>query len=276
MKSVRKSTWQILLLTLIGVVIFMIACEKDPTEPADSPVIPPISTFLLDLSAFPDTNTTLITKTTDTQTNGNWGWSYLNAFLWNAVIVVHAAIPVAAYVEAFNHIPEEQEDGSWLWTYDVTVGSAVYTAKLYASTDSEGFNWDMYLSKAGDFTDFHWYTGQHNLLYTEGTWTLYKDPDNPVEFIDIVWHRNLQDSTADIKYINVEPETPGNGGYIFYGTVVDTTYDAFYDLFFANLDHYIDIEWNLDEHYGRVLDSLYFEDALWHCWDENLEDIDCE
>jgi len=37
----------------------------------------------------------------------------------------------------------------------------------------------------------------------------------------------------------------------------------------------IDIKWNFEQYFGRVKDSIYFEDALWHCWDERLDDIDC-
>jgi len=93
--------------------------------------------------------------------------------------------PVAAFVESFNHQPVQQLDGSWLWSYDVTVGRVVHTAKLFGQTVSEGFAWRMSLSKQDFYTDFEWFTGLSNLPATEGTWTLNQDPNNPNPFLSI-------------------------------------------------------------------------------------------
>ena len=269
----KKSNWLILLIVLIAAGLFVAACDDDTTEPADQgPDIPPLSTFLMNFDNFPDTSST---AGLDVQSYDNWGWSALNVAVWNLVIAVHGVVPVAAYVESFNHVPQQQEDGSWVWTYNVTSGTDTYTAELHCSTDAEGLNWEMYLSKEGEFTDFLWFEGQNNLLYTHGTWTLYKEPDDPVEFIGIEWHRNLSDGTADIRYTNIESGAPGEGGYISYGTTTDVDYDAFYEIYIIEQQHNIDIEWNLATHPGRVMDETHFEDTLWHCWDENLEDIDC-
>lgn len=265
----KKFNWMLLLIILAAAFVFMFACNKDTTEPEQGPDIPPISTFVMDFSTFPDTGASL------TLTRNNWQLARLNAFFWNVVILVHAAIPVAAYAESFQHTPEQQEDGSWVWSYDVVVGDSTYTAELHAATDTEGINWEMYLSNAESFTDFLWYSGQHNLLCTEGTWTLYKNPAEPVEFVDIEWHRSLTNSTADIKYTNVE-EGDDYGGFIQYGITDDTPYDAFYDIFIASQERNIDINWNLDSHIGRIRDEMFYEDSLWHCWDETLSDVECE
>jgi len=276
MSTKTRTAGGAVLLALIGIALIAFACDDDSTAPTtQGPNIPPLTTFAIDFSAFPDT-AGAAAKLADVQSFDNWGWSRVNVFVWNVVITVHAVVPVAAYVEAFNHIPQQQEDGSWVWTYDVIVGNDTVTAELHAGTNAEGLDWEMYLSKSGEFTNFLWYAGQHDLLYTQGTWTLYKNPADPVQFVAIEWHRNLVDSTADIKYTNIEPGSAGNGGYITYGTTTDLTYDAFYDIFIAEQEHYIDIEWNLDTHIGRVLDSTHFEDAAWHCWDEHLEDVACD
>jgi hypothetical protein len=269
----KKFSWLFLLIVPIAAIVIIFACSKDSTEPvSQGPDIPPISTFMMDFSTFPDTAATI----NATLTRNNWALARLNVFVWNVVILVHAAIPVAAYAASFQHIPVQQEDGSWVWSYDVVVGDSTYTAELHASTDSEGLNWEMYLSNAESFNDFLWYEGQHNLLYTHGTWTLYKDPNNPVEFVDIEWHRSLTDSTADIKYTNVEEGGDGYGGFIQYGITNDTPYDAFYNIYIAEQERPIDIEWNLDSFIGRIRDEWTYDDTLWHCWDETLDDVACE
>jgi hypothetical protein len=262
---------------LAAALIMMFACSDDTTEPGNvAPDIPPLSTFSMDFSTFPAPDTLTLAKPAEAMTYFNYWWAGFNAWVWNTVVIVHAAVPVAAYAAALSQIPEQQENGSWVWSFSVEVDDTTYTCELYASTDSEGVNWQMFISQAGGFSDFLWYEGQSNLPITAGTWTLYTDPDDPAEFVDIEWHRNLTDSTADIKYTNVLEGNDGYGGYITYGTTTDTDYDAFYEVLDAASNHHIYIEWNIDTYVGHVADSLHYEDTDWHCWDGTLSDVVCE
>ncbi|KPL16217.1 MAG: hypothetical protein AMJ92_13060, partial [candidate division Zixibacteria bacterium SM23_81] len=120
-----------------------------------------------------------------------------------------------------------------------------------------------------------WYYGDADLFLTEGTWILNKDPEEPEPFVGIEWHRKVQDTTADIKYTNIVPDGPENGGYIFYGITNDTPYDAFYDIYNKGYDNLTNIEWNRATKDGQVKDPHHFEDEEWHCWDGDLEDIEC-
>jgi hypothetical protein len=131
----------------------------------------------------------------------------------------------------------------------------------------------MYISKETEYTDFLWYSGWSNDPASEGTWTLNDHPGNPSPVIGIVWHRNLQDNTGDIKYTNIVPGGQENGGYIFHGTTTDTTYNAFYNIYNKGKDNLILINWNCTTLAGQVSDSLHFGDSAWHCWDSNLEDL---
>jgi hypothetical protein len=54
-----------------------------------------------------------------------------------------------------------------------------------------------------------------------------------------------------------------------------TPYDAFYDIYNAGRDNHTNIEWNLDEKYGRVKDPFHFGDEDWHCWNNLLDDAPC-
>jgi hypothetical protein len=272
-------TWKKLILPVIilaSIVILALACS-DSTEPENlGPEIPPLTTFVMDFSTFPPADTLSLGKPAETMTYTNYRWARFNAYVWNTVVLVHAAVPVAAYAEALTHNPEQQEDSSWVWSYSVDVDGDTYTAELHGDTDTEGINWHMYISKDDDFSDFLWYEGQSNLPLTHGTWILYSHPDDPAEFVDIEWHRDLAVSTADIKYTNVLEGNDGYGGYITYGTDTDTDFDAFYEVYDTGNNHHIYIDWNIDTHAGRVADSLRYEDTLWHCWDETLSDVNCE
>jgi len=50
----------------------------------------------------------------DSTTNDNWTWAATNVTIWNIVISVNLAIPVAAFKEALKHPGEYQDDGSWI------------------------------------------------------------------------------------------------------------------------------------------------------------------
>ena len=262
----------IISIALTSALVFY-SCSDNNTNPEDqAPVIPPQQSMVMDFESFPDTSGTALQKGMGPD---NWGWAAVNIAFWNSVLTVTLVIPVAAFVESFNHEPELQPDGSWLWSYDVTVGGVNHTAKLYGKTVTGGVEWRMLISKDGGFTDFEWYAGFSNLPATEGTWTLNKDPNDPVAFLSIEWHRDTQNSTADIKYTNIVAGDPGNGSYIFYGKTTATTYNRFYNLFGAEANNHTDIEWNFESHIGRVKDPGHFGDESWHCWDEHLMDTTC-
>jgi len=267
-----------LFVILLMTIMLFESCDKTTETEDEAPVIPPQSSMVMNFSDFPDTtNPSILPKGENVNTYNNWGWAALNIAVWNSVLTLTLAIPVAAFGESFNHDPVLQEDGSWLWSYTVEVGGISHTAKLYGKIESsDSIVWRMLITKQNTYTDFEWFTGISNLPATEGTWTLYKDPANPVEFLSIEWHRDTQNETADIKYINITPGVPENGSFIFYGKTTVATYDRFYNLFGAETNNTINIEWNFDAHFGRVKDPVHFSDSNWQCWDELLMDTLCE
>jgi hypothetical protein len=261
----------------VALAIVVSSCsKKDTTSPEDeAPSIPPISSFVIDFSDF--TSTGPLSKPGHLDkilTTRNWGWAAGNVVVWNTVLTVTLAVPVAAFVESFKHEPVRMPDGSWVWSYDFEVFEIPHSASLHGTIDNGEVHWDMYISKQGAYTDFHWYTGNSDFLATEGTWTLSMNPDDPMPFLDIVWHRDLQNASGDIKYTNIIPDDPGNGGYISHGAS-NRTHDAFYIIYHKVVDNHTEIEWNRISKEGRLRDTLHFGDADWRCWDGQLQDRDC-
>lgn len=256
-------------------ILLIISCEEDKnTNPQDqAPAIPPQSTMIIDFDEFPDT--TGGGMEIPNLTKKNWGWAAYNVSVWNSVLTLTLAVPVAAFVEAFNHQPVKQADGSWLWQYSVVFNEALFTAKLFGKGVTEGVEWRMLLSLQGAYTDFEWFTGFSNLPATEGTWTLNKDPESPTTFLLIDWKRDTQQGTADVKYTKVNPIVPGNESYIHYGKTNEIPYNRFYQIYGAEENRLIDIKWNYEQYFGRVKDPIYFENENWNCWDEKLDDIPC-
>lgn len=266
-----------LLFTVTGTLLFISSCSKDDpvnSNNEEAPTLPPQSSMMIDFSDFPDTNTAPLPKIS--LTRNNWAWAALNVSVWNSVLTLTLVIPAAAFVESFNHQPVQQQDGSWLWQYTVTIQDIIYTAKLYGEADNGGVDWRMLLSKDGAYTDFEWYTGYSNLPATEGNWTLNKDPESPIPFLSIDWYRNPEDETGEIQYTNITPGEPDNGSYISYSKTNEVPYNRSYLIFGKEENRLIEIKWNYEMHYGRVKDPTYFSDQFWHCWDDMLNDIVCE
>jgi len=257
--------------------LVLTGCSDD--DPASShgtaPEIPPQSTFMMDYSDF-EIEQTGTKKESVVMTKANWGYAAMNVAVWNTVLTVTLVVPVAAFVEAFQHNAVWQpEDNSWEWAYSFYAGGLLHTARLNGRVVDDQVQWNMYISKQDAYTNFQWFTGEHDVAATEGEWLLNKDPDDPTAFIRIDWHRNTTESTADIKYTNVIPDDDENGGYIAYGITDDDTHDRFYEIYNKGLDNLTDIEWNYTSKAGRIMDEIQFEDTEWHCWDEILDDVEC-
>ncbi|MFQ5769846.1 MAG: hypothetical protein ACE5HX_04885 [bacterium] len=284
MKKLISKHGKSIFVTLTALVCLTNGCRLNdsagPTERNTPPEIPPANTLVMDFSDFIATNQASYSQTNSGHieqllSRDNWGWAATNVMVWNTLLTITFITPVAAFVESFKHEPVQQPDDSWIWTYNFNVFGVIHTAELHAKTIPAGIRWDMYISKENDYSNYHWFFGESNLVTTEGTWTL-NSSVAATPFIFIEWHRNPKDSTSDIKYTNVIPDAAENGGYIFYGTSTDAMYDAFYDIYNKGKDNHSTIKWNRTTKAGQIKDALHFGDNDWHCWNTLLEDIDCQ
>ncbi len=270
-----------LFIFILGFAFMLFGCaEDDPTEtpdPGQAPELPPQSTFVMDFSDFAEEGAIPFNDGDGAEilTRINHGWAVINVAIWNGIILGGLAIPVAAFLEAFNHEAILQTDGRWKWEYNFHAGGDLHVAELYGQIVDGEVQWEMYISRQGQFEDFLWFSGINNLTATEGSWNLNNDPQNPIPLLEILWHRNPAEGTADISYTNIEPGGPENGGYIFYGITNETPYNAFYDIYNIGQDHLTEIEWDRINKPGQIKSQNIFSDEDWHCWDGNLDDIDC-
>jgi hypothetical protein len=254
----------IILVLALGLMMTFTACESDP-EPMD---LPPAESFVIDLSQFPS-NTT---KSAEASI-GNWHYSSLLVLGWNVVIAVNMAIPVAAYAEAFNHIPVYIGDKSWDWSYTVPVGDTTYEATLIGThLDKETFSMVMTLSQLGGFQDFKWFEGEVKYDHSEAEWTIIHSPLEPTEYLNVYFQ---QDNTqaSSIRYTVTDPQNEIYNAYIEFGFDPAYELDAYYTIYRSENPTYM--EWNTTTHAGHVMDLAYFNDDEWHCWDTQLQDVDC-
>ncbi len=274
MMKKRKWLTYITLPIFLFPLVFNNSCEKD-NDP-DAPDLPPASTFVMDLSKFPSTKSMNVPSDPKGLVATNWGWAATNILVWNTVLTVNLIVPVASFYEAFNHEGIYEGNNEWVWSYNFMAGGVAHKAELHGFLTEDAVLWEMYISKENVFTDFLWYTGSHDLMRTTGQWILNGSPDNPTSYLQIDWTRSENDDSADIKYTIIAPGSEEYDSYIFYGRTNELPLDLFYDIYIASIQNLVEIEWSTTTKEGRVKDYYHFEDALWHCWDSSLQDVDCE
>jgi len=259
-----RSGWIVLL-----VLALVTGCKKND-EPA--PALPPQSSFVMDFGDFSNPDDTLGSR--EIGTYQNWGFAYTNVVVWNTFLTVGLAVPVASFIESFNHeaIYHPNQD-NWTWSYNVTVGLVVYEAELTGYLESDSVVWEMRITKGNEYAGFLWYHGKSAMDQSGGYWILNDNPLNPNTLLQIDWN-NYADGTADIRYTNIVPGGNENGSNIFYATLTGEM-NRTYEIYIASTDNTTDIEWSSVYHNGHVSDPHHYGDNNWHCWDLNLMDVEC-
>ena len=287
---------RVLLITSL-LALFCVACTEKTDKPgtSEAPLIPPQSTFVMDFSDFTQAQAlsslgraTGVLSVSLADEGGaapaavnalgdrsNYDFAAFNVGFWNLVGTFGLAIPVSSFTESLKQTPVRQPDGSWVWTYSVTVNLVTYTAELHGKYIDSGVRWDMYITRQDEYTDYLWYYGESDLANTQGFWVLKAEPAKGNDLLRIDWHRNPGKETGDIKYTNIVPGGPENGGYISFTVSADEPYNRSYTIFNKGKNQTTYIEWNETTKAGRVKDSAHFGDDGWRCWDSSLKNIAC-
>ena len=243
------------------IIIATLAISLTSCNKAKEPVLPPESTMQLNDTEFRSSN----------KTAGNWFTAAVQVGVWSTVIKLTFAIPIYAYEHAIEQEPKKINSNTWLWQYNVQMGAAELAVKLYGTVNDDGsVYWEMYVN------DFKWFEGQNNADITAGYWDFYKNTTPPVKTLHIDWTMNYSDSTGTCKYTVVDTSDINYSSYIYYGKTDDGIFNCFFNIYGAKDTTYTDIEWNDESKNGRIRSGKIFGDDLWHCWDSNLQDCECQ
>ena len=267
---------RIILMLALALMISIIqqACKKDH---GTAPTIPPQSSFIMNFSDIDSSKAPEKSMKVDSVAQySNFLFAAGNVVAWNVVLTVGLAVPVASFVHSFSYQAAwNNSDNAWEWKYNFTV-LATYSAKLKATVSGNTVHWEMYISQQNGFQNFLWYEGDSQLDNSQGTWTLFDNPASNKTLLGIVWHKNTSNGTSDITYTNIVPGGAENGGYIGYGIITDTTYNAYYNIYNKGKNNLTSIKWNTVHKNGRVSDSLHFSDSNYHCWGVDYKNMNCQ
>jgi hypothetical protein len=272
-----KKSLNIILIAILASFLFT-GCEKK----GDPPSLPPAESMQIDFSDFiaGTKSATILTdaKGASSVNNTNWTVAATVAGVWNSILVLNLAVPVASFKLAVNNKPEYLDNKTWQWKYTAQVVGATYTARLTGEIRSTDIKWEMYIARegAGGFAEFKWFEGTTKLDGKSGQWILVQGQAQQVPMLQIDWTKDGS-TVGSVKYTYIGSDSFQNS-YIEYG-LTTTSLDAYYNVHFyeTNRAKFVDvnIEWSTTGHNGRVKSVDYFLDSNWHCWDSNGNDVTC-
>lgn len=258
------------------------SCERDKDNP---PEMPPYESMAIDFSNFGGSQKSaddLAAKSTD-ETAVNYAWAGINVGFFNLVLTVTLIVPVAAFQTAISQPATYLGDNTWQWSFAVDGFASEYTARMTGEVlnETEEVYWEMYVSKqgVGAFEEFLWFTGTSKQDGTGGQWLLNHSNVFQEPMLQIDWERTGEEM-GDIKYTVVRElndnrlANAGYGSYIEAGRT-EAELDAYYNIFLAETDRDVFIEWSTTTYFGRIMDEQSFLGPGWHCWDNNGYDIVC-
>lgn len=256
---------------MCSVIIFS-SCKKDEDDPA-SPDIPPSETMVMNFESFNSESDSTSEKGAKVAADkSNHAAAAITVGFWSGAVALQTFFPVLAFQESFNHDAVYNSDTKeWVRTYNFGAFDA-HKAALHASLDGSDVVWKMYID-LNNKPEVLWFEGVSSITGTTGTWRLYKDADNPVPYLDIVWTKNADG--ADLKYTYLI-EDANEGSTISYALDVTADLDASFEIFGAEKDETVNVDWSRTDKNGRIKAPAYFSDEAYHCWDSAFINADCE
>jgi hypothetical protein len=264
-------------LILLLTSVFFAGCKKDKGNP---PVLPPQESMNIDFSNF-DTQ-----KKSDEAVsiqkgieNSNWEFAAGVASVWKLVINTTLIVPVTSFKLATDQVPVYLSENNWQWSYNLTVATVTYKARLTGEIRTSDVAWKMYIARegTGSFPEFVWFEGTSKLDGTGGQWILNQSSASPTAILQIDWTKT-DTSVGSIKYTYVKNADPFKTSYIEYGLTTGTL-NAYYTIHYYNSTIVkfsdVNVEWNTTTHNGRVKCLDYLGDTSWHCWDANKINSKC-
>jgi hypothetical protein len=274
----------------VSIVIILLAglfsgCEKKQNPP----LLPPAATMKIDFSNFATTGKSAISggevKSITVADKSNWALASTIAGVWNLILAVNLIVPVSSFGLAVNNTPVYLENNKWEWSYNFNVIGANYKSRLTGQIRSTDVKWEMYISRegVGAFAELLWYEGTSRLDGKSGQWILNHSQQFPEPMLQIDWELAGSD-VGKIKYTYIRDKKDDRSSDLFKGSFIEyglttNTLNAYYNVHqnsgVQNIFNDIFIEWSTKNHNGHIKANYYFQDNLWHCWNETGDNVIC-
>jgi hypothetical protein len=260
----------------------------DTGYPVDAPQLPSMSTMVFTMQFF-DVETPQVSQQS-LETGKPDGQelnraesanrtNFINAFVRALYVqlITYDALeePIGAFALAIHSVPQEQDDGSWLWTYIFVDDGMEYSIFLYGTPDAgdEYVDWRLEVSTndpSNPLDHFVWFDGRTYNDDSQGYWQFY-DPSLPSPFTSgrIDW----QNPSATEHRLKIEVNGPDHPDF-------GDTLEFFESSFLCTIDHYDasedqggNITINADGSGSLTVPD--YNNGETACWDTEQKDTAC-
>ena len=262
----------------------IVGCSEDSDEGdmekltiSGAPPLPPDESMTVDLSLFdekvlgsPVAAPVLSSKHYMTAATAAAGIS--------SAVVASISLPAALFRSAKGGEPEQQNDGSWLWTFSQQIESFTFTARLTGTTEGNTTVWSMKVSSDMPIypvEDFEWYTGTTVETNTLGSWQLYdvSTPKQRNPTVKVDWSVAVLKLEANLTLENVDKRSNKyQGDTLEYETDMKTVSMLFKD---ASENRASRITWDVATGAGSIAAPGY-NNGEEGCWDAQKQDVQCK
>jgi hypothetical protein len=194
--------------------------------------------------------------------------------------------PVAAFAAAIHSVPQQQADGSWLWTYIFVDGGVDYGVFLYGKVVGDHVDWRMEVSSsdpAHNLDHFVWFDGESQRDESRGYWQFYKPVLTPPASVRlymtsmtegapvarVAWDHHAPNDHGVVVTVN-EEGSPDEGDILAFRTWPTRTTLAFHDEI-VQQDH--NVTWYIDGSGFLIVPGYNAGEKA--CWDARQEDVVC-
>jgi hypothetical protein len=267
-----------LLSLYLSLAVVLMSCNPDNENNQDpQPVMPP------EYSMAPNFDDFETEGNQRNQTIEHWFYAAVNVNVYSTILAGNLAIPVAAFKATISQEPfYDTVAGVWTWENEFSAHSNDFSIRLTADVVDGNVDWKGYisatsLSSTSSYSppdNFVWFEGQSDVEGNTGNWTLFENPDNPSAWISTEWSRN-ENQTVVNAIFTIEKEGDLLGSYIDYSRDEDADLNRSVEISNTQSGDLIEIYWNSELKFGRVRSENYFNNTDFHCWDEDLQDVNC-
>jgi hypothetical protein len=268
------------LLLALALTVFTAACSQDeesPSNPAaenEAPELPPADVMAVDLETFDgaEAQGSSKVKTTDEPTpsdSSNYVVAKATAIAVNSAVLAGIAPAAVAFAGAFLVQPVEQEDGSWLWSYQAVYSEWVLDLQLTGKREGSETVWALRVSTDDTnpaLVDYLWYEGRCPYVPITGYWQFYDPtvPEAPVQLLRLEWSRASAVERSATFTVN-RPGGNSEGDRLEYAQDGSAALMQYHD---ASAAMTWDVQWNIETEAGSVI-VPYYSRGERACWDED-------
>lgn len=280
-----KSPLKMLPALLLALVLAMsvVACSQDddsPSQPAaenEPPALPPSDAMEVDLAAFGalGTDAAKVKEEPSPSDSSNYLVAKGTAIAVSTAVLVGLAPAVVSFAGAFLVAPEQQEDGSFLWSYEAAYEEFVLELELTGKKEGSEAVWALRVSSDDTdppLADFLWYEGRCGIVPVEGYWQFYDptQPDDEVPFVRLDW---IRESAVDREaaFLVNRPGGTAEGDRLAYRQDGLAALIEYTD---ASAATTWDIGWDLETEAGSLL-VPYYNRGERACWDGSHLNTTC-